>query len=132
MLLFLWVSGVTASVTYDHKAIVIDGKRRILISGSIHYPRSTPQVHTPLQIFIMAASKFVFSTISCSLHLKSCLLLQMWPDLIQKAKDGGLDVIQTYVFWNGHEPSPGKVMQIHLGILVIVVFTDQKVESGKL
>ncbi|KAF6164705.1 hypothetical protein GIB67_036565 [Kingdonia uniflora] len=30
----------------------------------------------------------------------------MWPDLIQKAKDGGLDVIQTYVFWNGHEPSP--------------------------
>ena len=34
----------------------------------------------------------------------------MWPDLIQKAKDGGLDVIQTYVFWNGHEPTRGKVM----------------------
>lgn len=66
---------VTASVTYDDKAIIINGRRRILISGSIHYPRSTPQ---------------------------------MWPDLIQKAKDGGLDVIQTYVFWNGHEPSPGK------------------------
>jgi len=33
----------------------------------------------------------------------------MWPDLIRKAKEGGLDVIQTYVFWNGHEPSPGKV-----------------------
>ncbi|XP_020223294.1 beta-galactosidase [Cajanus cajan] len=75
MLLFLWVCGVTASVTYDHRAIIVDGKRRILISGSIHYPGSTPQ---------------------------------MWPDLIQKAKDGGLDVIQTYVFWNGHEPSPGK------------------------
>ncbi|KAL5158373.1 Beta-galactosidase [Glycine soja] len=75
MSLCLWVCGVTASVTYDHKAIVVDGKRRILISGSIHYPRSTPQ---------------------------------MWPDLIQKAKDGGLDVIQTYVFWNGHEPSPGQ------------------------
>ena len=38
------------------------------------------------------------------------MLLQMWPDLIQKAKEGGLDVIQTYVFWNGHEPQPGKVM----------------------
>ncbi|KAK7380244.1 hypothetical protein VNO78_32749 [Psophocarpus tetragonolobus] len=61
------VCGVMVSVTYDHKAIVIDGKRRILMSDSIHYPRSTPQ-----------------------------------------AKDGGLDVIQTYVFWNGHEPSPGK------------------------
>ena len=35
----------------------------------------------------------------------------MWPDLIQKAKEGGLDVIQTYVFWNGHEPAPGKVMK---------------------
>lgn len=33
----------------------------------------------------------------------------MWEDLIKKAKDGGLDVIDTYVFWNGHEPSPGTV-----------------------
>ncbi|KAF7837990.1 beta-galactosidase-like isoform X1 [Senna tora] len=74
ILLFLWVFSVTASVSYDHKAIIINGQRRILISGSIHYPRSTPE---------------------------------MWPDLIQKAKDGGIDVIQTYVFWNGHEPSPG-------------------------
>jgi beta-galactosidase GanA len=36
----------------------------------------------------------------------------MWPDLIQRAKDGGLDVIQTYVFWNGHEPSPGQVLNL--------------------
>ncbi|KAG6471669.1 hypothetical protein ZIOFF_069115 [Zingiber officinale] len=35
------------------------------------------------------------------------LVAQMWEELVQKAKDGGLDVIQTYVFWNGHEPSPG-------------------------
>ena len=43
--LFLWVcSSGMASVSYDHKAIIIDGRRRILISGSIHYPRSTPQV----------------------------------------------------------------------------------------
>ena len=33
----------------------------------------------------------------------------MWEDLIGKAKDGGLDVIDTYVFWNVHEPSPGNV-----------------------
>ncbi|CAN1785826.1 Beta-galactosidase 1 [Linum perenne] len=80
-LLGLWISSssspstVSASVSYDSKAVVINGQRRILISGSIHYPRSTPE---------------------------------MWPDLIQKAKEGGLDVIQTYVFWNGHEPSPGQ------------------------
>jgi len=36
-------------------------------------------------------------------------LLQMWEDLIFKAKEGGLDVIETYVFWNVHEPSPGNV-----------------------
>ncbi|XP_057978440.1 beta-galactosidase 1 [Malania oleifera] len=70
-----WCSAVSASVSYDSRALIVNGQRRILISGSIHYPRSTPE---------------------------------MWPDLIQKAKDGGLDVIQTYVFWNGHEPSPGK------------------------
>ena len=33
----------------------------------------------------------------------------MWEDLILKAKNGGLDVIDTYVFWNVHEPSPGNV-----------------------
>ncbi|XP_042024656.1 beta-galactosidase 3-like [Salvia splendens] len=65
---------VKCSVTFDRKALIINGQRRILISGSIHYPRSTPE---------------------------------MWEDLISKAKDGGLDVIETYVFWNVHEPSPG-------------------------
>lgn len=64
-------SSLAANVTYDHRALVVDGKRRVLVSGSIHYPRSTPE---------------------------------MWPDLIQKSKDGGLDVIETYVFWNIHEP----------------------------
>lgn len=33
----------------------------------------------------------------------------MWPDLISKAKHGGLNVIQTYVFWNIHEPVEGQV-----------------------
>ncbi|XP_034206558.1 beta-galactosidase-like [Prunus dulcis] len=76
LFLFSWLaSACTASVSYDHRSIIINGRKRILISGSIHYPRSTPE---------------------------------MWPDLIQKAKEGGVDVIQTYVFWNGHEPSPGK------------------------
>ena len=66
---------------------------------------------------------FFFFTLSC-MHHESCLLMQMWPDLIQKAKDGGLDVIQTYVFWNGHEPSPGQVMQTHfLNFIFIFIYT---------
>nr|AYP70305.1 beta-galactosidase 2 [Actinidia deliciosa] len=67
--------GLSATVTYDGKALVIDGKRRVLQSGSIHYPRSTPEV---------------------------------WPELIRKSKEGGLDVIETYVFWNYHEPVRGE------------------------
>ena len=38
-------AGVEGAVTYDRKAVLIDGKRRILFSGSIHYPRSTPEVN---------------------------------------------------------------------------------------
>ncbi|KAL5192769.1 Beta-galactosidase 16 [Glycine soja] len=63
------------NVTYDGRSLIIDGQHKILFSGSIHYPRSTPQ---------------------------------MWPNLIAKAKEGGLDVIQTYVFWNLHEPQQGQ------------------------
>lgn len=38
----------------------------------------------------------------------------MWEDLINKAKEGGLDVVETYVFWNVHEPSPGNVLHSFL------------------
>ncbi|XP_074295162.1 beta-galactosidase 3-like isoform X1 [Silene latifolia] len=73
MLLFN-VELMNCSVSYDRKSLLINGQRKIIISGSIHYPRSTPE---------------------------------MWEDLIMKAKKGGLDAIDTYVFWNVHEPSPG-------------------------
>ncbi|KAF7810783.1 beta-galactosidase 13-like [Senna tora] len=63
------------NVTYDGKSLLINGKRELLYSGSIHYTRSTPE---------------------------------MWPDLLKKARYGGLNVIQTYVFWNAHEPEKGK------------------------
>ncbi|XP_078441975.1 beta-galactosidase 5-like [Wolffia australiana] len=80
-LLAMWVLSLLllplvaqCAVTYDGKSLIIDGKRRILFSGAIHYPRSTPD---------------------------------MWEGLIQKAKEGGLDAVETYIFWDGHEPSPG-------------------------
>lgn len=66
----LWATAT--QVTYDNRAIIIDGKHRVLVSGSIHYPRSTTQ---------------------------------MWPDLMKKSREGGLDAIETYVFWNAHEPA---------------------------
>ncbi|CAI0555126.1 unnamed protein product [Linum tenue] len=79
----LWAAVVLAAaavvaggnVTYDGRSLIIDGERKVLFSGSIHYPRSTPK---------------------------------MWESLIGKAKEGGIDVIETYVFWNLHEPKPGQ------------------------
>ncbi|GJM88661.1 hypothetical protein PR202_ga04750 [Eleusine coracana subsp. coracana] len=66
---------VRRDVSHDARALVVDGERRMLFAGEIHYTRSTPE---------------------------------MWPKLIAKAKEGGLDVIQTYVFWNVHEPIQGQ------------------------
>lgn len=47
----------------------------------------------------------------------------MWPDLIQKSKDGGLDVIETYVFWNGHEPEKNKVGSV-LGLCFLILLSE--------
>lgn len=47
----------------------------------------------------------------------------MWEDLIRKAKDGGLDVIDTYVFWNAHEPSPGNVVNFLLFLFFNFVYS---------
>ncbi|KAL6609941.1 hypothetical protein ACP70R_039910 [Stipagrostis hirtigluma subsp. patula] len=38
---------VRGEVTYDHRALVLDGTRRMLFSGEIHYPRSTPERWSP-------------------------------------------------------------------------------------
>lgn len=89
------------SVTYDRKALIINGHRRILISGSIHYPRSSPDVQKYPSLF---------QNLAAFLWIKGEFFwMQMWEGLIQKAKDGGLDAIDTYVFWDLHEPSPGNV-----------------------
>ncbi|MFS7917992.1 putative beta-galactosidase [Helianthus anomalus] len=45
LLLQMGVQKIQCTVTYDNKAIVNNGQRRILISGSTHYPRSTLEVN---------------------------------------------------------------------------------------
>lgn len=64
----------------------------------------------------------------------------MWPSLISKAKRGGLDVIQTYVFWNLHEPRRGQVdgrnlspfpLKIFVGKLIFFLVTFQYDFSGR-
>lgn len=36
--------GVRGEVTYDGRALLVDGTRRMLFSGEMHYTRSTPEV----------------------------------------------------------------------------------------
>ncbi|KAL5563083.1 hypothetical protein UlMin_032830 [Ulmus minor] len=93
LVLFLGLELTLCSVGYDRKALIINEQRKILFSGSIHYPRSTPE---------------------------------MWEGLVQKAKDGGLDVIDTYVFWNLHEPSSGNYNFEGRNDLVRFIKTVQK------
>ncbi|KAK3226688.1 hypothetical protein Dsin_006550 [Dipteronia sinensis] len=71
-LLFGSLSSAT-DISFDGRGLKIDGERTLILSGSIHYPRSTPE---------------------------------MWLDLIKKAKEGGINAIETYVFWDAHEPMP--------------------------
>jgi hypothetical protein len=80
LLLWLSLERVSASLTsaksvsYDQKALLLDGQRQLLFAGHIHYPRSTPD---------------------------------MWSDLFAKSKANGLQVIDTYVFWDEHEKIRG-------------------------
>lgn len=55
--------------------------------------------------------------------------MQMWPDLIQKSKDGGLDVIETYVFWNLHEPVRNQVILALLLIGIRSVYTLSSLDT---
>ena len=69
------LQGKPYNVTYDSRAILINEQRTMLLSGSIHYVRSTPA---------------------------------MWEDIMTKAKQEGLNCIQTYAFWNFHERNKGE------------------------
>lgn len=64
----------------------------------------TPEAPLMYAIFLFLLFFSVFFCLGLTMDK-----MQMWEGIIQKAKDGGLDVIETYVFWNLHEPSPGNV-----------------------
>jgi len=69
------VRGSPYKVSYDSRALLINGDRVLLQSGSVHYPRAPPD---------------------------------MWKPIIDQARQHGLNMIQTYVHWNVHEPVKGQ------------------------
>jgi len=62
-------SDFETEVTYDGRSLIIDGHRKILFSGSIHYPRSTPQVinsTVPFQVpFSDSLMQFIHLLLLC-------------------------------------------------------------------
>ena len=99
IILICRVQFAQCSVTYDRKSLIINEEKRVFFSGSIHYPRKPPQVPQLSHNFRENLSPlWKFSWQKTNLLIKS-----MWVRLIQKAKVGGLDVIDTCVFWNLHE-----------------------------
>jgi hypothetical protein len=73
--LSLAASAANAAVSYDHRSLVINGRRRILISGSIHYPRSTPEVRNPPRTFLLPAPKCHSPVGCCRYRQRSALIL---------------------------------------------------------
>jgi hypothetical protein len=39
-------------VSYDGRALIVDGTRRMLFSGEMHYTRSTPEVSSSFGVFL--------------------------------------------------------------------------------
>lgn len=50
------------NISYDGRAMVVDGQRRLLAAGSIHYPRSTPEMWPGLMQVAKAAGIDVITT----------------------------------------------------------------------
>jgi len=64
-----------ASIDFDGRGFVIDGKRTFLVGGDMHYSR-VPH--------------------------------ELWRDRLLRMKRAGYNVVQTYAFWNFHEPREGQ------------------------
>jgi len=63
-----------ATIDFDGKGFMINGKRTFIVSGSLHYAR---------------------------------LPRPLWRTTLLKMKRAGFNTVQTYIFWNYHEPKPG-------------------------
>ncbi|KAJ3101514.1 Beta-galactosidase 6 [Phlyctochytrium bullatum] len=53
----------------------------------------------------------------------------MWPVLMQRSKDAGINAIDTYVFWNLHEPEEGQY-DFETGNGNLTLFLDNAKELG--
>ena len=62
------------SVDYDTRSFILNGKKTLLLSGAVHYPR------------VMEGE---------------------WETIFNEMIKDGLNMVQTYMYWNLHEPVRG-------------------------
>jgi len=88
-----------AEVSFDHRAILIDDKRQLILSAALHYPRSTPEMwHYLMKMSKDAQLNAVETYVFWNLHERNRgeydfsgrLDLKSWCELAQKL---GLNVI---------------------------------------
>ncbi|KAI9165720.1 hypothetical protein LWI28_019382 [Acer negundo] len=56
---------------------------------------------------------------------------EMWSGIIKKAKAGGLNVIQTCVFWNVHEPVQGQYHMKKFTKMIIDMMKEEKLYASQ-
>ena len=99
-----------SEVTYDGRSLIIDGHRKILFAGSIHYPRSTPQVcvmsllsssyYACLRFFISDSYKFLFSRYTSNLFcIHVCSLQAHFLHLNLSNRNRSRTCIRSHTLW---------------------------------
>ena len=89
-LLSLLVSSVVAhggkqvGVTYDERSLIVNGKRELLFSGSIHYPRSTPDV----MIMFFTTKLILRSFFFISKRIRLIVVLNLASDVARVDPEG--------------------------------------------
>ncbi|WP_205711157.1 glycoside hydrolase family 35 protein [Hymenobacter sp. HDW8] len=85
---------------------------RALLLGALTLAAASTHAQTPKHTFTLGDESFLldgkpFQMISGELHYPR-IPREAWRHRIRMAKAMGLNTIGTYVFWNAHEPEPGK------------------------
>lgn len=86
-------------VTYDGRSLIINGERKVLFSGSIHYPRSTPEVNCiaflPIIILFNFILKFYYNT---NAGFLACSVLIMLGRQVYRAASSRFKFVFSFSF----------------------------------
>lgn len=96
------------SLAQNEYKINIDRPEKEIIEGHLNLGGANPEGDTlSVNNYYFKRNGEPFFPINGEFHY-SRYPHEYWEEAIRKLKAGGINVIATYVFWNFHEPEPGK------------------------